>query len=67
MKLEKLVKDLHTGDKTYSRAIVRDSFTKEGETVEFLKIYKVAPDVRFPDGSFVPLFDSYGRISAFKE
>lgn len=67
MKLEKLVKDLHAGGKTYSRAVVRDSFKKDGETVEFLKIHKVAPDVRFPDGDFIPLFDSLGRISAFKE
>lgn len=67
MKLEKLVKDLRAGDKTYSRAVVRDSFTKDGEVVEFIKVYKVAPDIRFPDGDFSPLFDSLGRISAFKQ
>ena len=68
MKLVKLVNDLHNGDKIYSRAVVRDSFKdKEGNVVEFLKICKVAGDVRFPDGDFVPLFDSHGRISAFKD
>lgn len=65
MKLEKLITNLHAGDKTYTRAIVRDSFTKEGEVVEFIKVYKVAPDVRFPDGDFVPLFDNLGRIASF--
>lgn len=68
MKLVKLVNDLHTGDKTYCRAVVRDSFKdKEGNCVEFLKICKVAADVRFPDGDFIPLFDSLGRIADFKK
>lgn len=65
MKLEKLIKDLHAGDKTYSRAVVRDSFKKDGDVVEFIKVYKVAPDVRFPDGDFSPLFDNLGRIADF--
>jgi hypothetical protein len=65
MKLEKLITNLHAGDKTYTRAIVRDSFKKEGDVVEFIKVYKVAPNVRFPDGEFVPLFDNLGRIADF--
>lgn len=65
MKLEKLITNLHAGDKIYTRAIVRDSFTKEGKVVEFIKVYKVASDVRFPDGDFVPLFDNLGRIAGF--
>lgn len=65
MKLEKLITNLHAGDKTYTRAVVRDCFTKEGEVVEYIKVYKVASGVRFPDGEFVPLFDNHGRIADF--